>query len=67
LVVGLALIMAGAVEVARLGLVHAGVPAAAVLALVVPFGVLVYGGLLLVAAPAVISELRVLVQRRRGR
>jgi O-antigen/teichoic acid export membrane protein len=67
LVVGLALIMAGAVEVARLGLLHAGVPAAAVLALVVPFGVLVYGGLLLVAAPAVISELRVLVQRRRGR
>jgi len=66
-VVCLALIMAGAVEVARLGLVHAGVPAAAVLAIVVPFGILVYGGLLLVAAPTVISELRSLANRRRAR
>ena len=66
LVVGLALIMAGVVELARLGLVHAGVPAAAVLAIVVPVGVLVYGGLLLVVAPAVVSELRVLVRRRRS-
>jgi O-antigen/teichoic acid export membrane protein len=64
LVVGLALVMAVAVAVARLGLVHAGVPAAARLAIVVPFGILVYGGLLLVAAPTVVSELRSLAHRR---
>jgi O-antigen/teichoic acid export membrane protein len=64
LVVGLALIMAAAVEIARIALVHAGVPAPARLAIVVPFGIVVYGGLLYVAAPTVIDELRMLAHRR---
>jgi O-antigen/teichoic acid export membrane protein len=64
LVVGLALVMAAAVAVARLGLVHAGVPAAVRLAVVVPFGIAVYGGLLLLAAPTVVGELRSLAHRR---
>jgi hypothetical protein len=64
LVAGLAVVMAAAVAVARLGLVHVGVPAAARLAIVVPFGVVVYGGLLLLFAPRVIGELRMLAHRR---
>jgi O-antigen/teichoic acid export membrane protein len=64
LVAGLAVVMAAAVAVARLGLVHAGVPPAARLAIVVPFGVVVYGGLLLLFAPRVIGELRMLAHRR---
>jgi O-antigen/teichoic acid export membrane protein len=63
-VVGLAVIMAAAVAVARLGLVHAGVPAGARLAVVVPLGIAVYGGLLLLFAPRVIGELRTLAHRR---
>jgi O-antigen/teichoic acid export membrane protein len=63
-VVCLAVIMAAAVEVARLGLLHAGVPAGARLAVVVPFGIAVYGGLLLLFAPRVTSELRMLAHRR---
>ena len=64
LVAGLAVVMAAAVAVARLGLVHAGVPAAARLAIVVPFGFVVYGGLLLLFAPRVVGELRMLARRR---
>jgi hypothetical protein len=64
LVVCLAVVMAAAVEVARLGLVHAGVPAGARLAVVVLFGIAVYGGLLLLFAPRVIRELRMLAPRR---
>jgi O-antigen/teichoic acid export membrane protein len=64
LVAGLAVVMAAAVSVARLGLVHVGVPAAARLAVVIPFGVGVYGGLLLLFAPRVIGELRMLAHRR---
>jgi PST family polysaccharide transporter len=63
LVVFLAVIMAAAVAVARLGLVHGGVPAWARLAAVVPFGIAVYGGLLLLFAPRVIGELRMLARR----
>jgi O-antigen/teichoic acid export membrane protein len=63
-VAGLAVVMAAAVAVARLGLVHAGVPPAARLAIVVPFGALVYGGLLLLFAPRVVGELRMLAHRR---
>jgi len=64
LVVGLALAMAGAVAGARLGLVHAGVPAGPRLAVVVVIGIVVYGALLMVAAPSVIGELRSLARRR---
>ena len=56
--------MAAAVAVARIGLVHAGVPAAARLAIVVPFGIVVYGALLLLFAPRVVGELRMLAHRR---
>jgi O-antigen/teichoic acid export membrane protein len=63
-VAGLALIMAGAVAVALYGLTQAGVPAAARLAIVVPFGIVVYGGLLLLFAPRVVGELRMLAHRR---
>ena len=63
-VVGLAVLMAVAVAVARAALVHAGVPAAARLAIVVPFGIAVYGGLLLLFAPRVTAELRMLAHRR---
>jgi O-antigen/teichoic acid export membrane protein len=64
LVVCLAVVMAAAVEVARLGLMHAGVPAGARLAVVVLFGIAIYGGLLLLFAPRVIRELRMLAPRR---
>jgi O-antigen/teichoic acid export membrane protein len=64
LVVFLAVLMAGAVALARLGLVQVGVPAAARLAAVVPLGLAVYGGLLLVGAPNVMGELRSLARRR---
>lgn len=63
-VAGLAVVMAAAVAVVRLGLEHAGVPAAARLAIVVPFGIAVYGGLLLLFAPRVVGELRMLAHRR---
>lgn len=65
LVVSLAAGMAAAVAVARLGLVHVGVSNAAQLAVLVPFGAAVYGGLLLLFAPRVMSELRMLAHRRR--
>jgi PST family polysaccharide transporter len=64
LVACLAVVMASAVAMARLGLVHAGVPAAARLAIVIPFGIVVYGGLLLLFAPRVVGELRTLAHRR---
>jgi O-antigen/teichoic acid export membrane protein len=64
LVAGLAAIMAAVVALARLGLVDVGVPAAARLAIVVPLGIVVYGGLLLLFAPRVIGELRTLMHRR---
>lgn len=64
LVVFLAVLMAGAVALARVGLVQVGVPAAARLAAVVPLGLAVYAGLLLVAAPNVMGELRSLARRR---
>jgi O-antigen/teichoic acid export membrane protein len=63
-VIGLGVAMAAAVAVARFGLVQAGVPAAARLAIVVPFGIVVYAGLLLLFAPRVVSELRMLAHRR---
>jgi PST family polysaccharide transporter len=64
LVAGLAIVMAAAVALARLGLQHAGVPAGARLAIVVPFGIALYGGLLLLFAPRVVGELRMLARRR---
>lgn len=64
LITGLALVMAGAVALALFGLTEAGVPAGARLAIVIPFGILVYGGLLLLFAPRVIGELRTLAHRR---
>jgi O-antigen/teichoic acid export membrane protein len=64
LVVGLALVMAVVVVLTRLGLVHAGVPAGARLAVAVLVGIVVYGGLLWWKAPNVVSELRSLVRRR---
>ena len=64
LVICLGVAMAAAVAAARLGLVHAGVPAAARLAIVVPFGIVVYGVLLLLFAPRVVGELRTLAHRR---
>jgi hypothetical protein len=57
--------MAAAVFVVRFGLVHAGLSNAAQLAILVPLGAVVYGGLLLLFAPRVISELRMLARRRR--
>jgi O-antigen/teichoic acid export membrane protein len=56
--------MAAAVLAARLGLVHAGVPAAASLAIEVVVGIVVYGVLLLLFAPRVVGELRALAHRR---
>ena len=64
LVIGLGVAMAAAVALARLGLVHIGVPAGARLAIVVPLGIVVYGGLLLLFAPRVVGELRMLAHRR---
>lgn len=64
LVLCLGVAMAAAVAAARLGLVHAGVPAAARLAIVIPFGIAVYGVLLLLFAPRVVGELRTLAHRR---
>ena len=64
LVVCLGVGMAAVVAAARLGLVHAGVPAAARLAIVVPLGIVVYGGLVLLFAPRVVGELRTLAHWR---
>jgi len=64
LVVCLALVMAVAVALARLGLVHLGLPAGARLAALVLLGIVVYGALLLVWAPNVIGEFRSLIRRR---
>jgi O-antigen/teichoic acid export membrane protein len=63
-VVFLAVVMAAVVAVARLGLVHAGVPAGARLVIAVLLGTVVYGGLLLLFAPRVVGELRMLAHRR---
>jgi O-antigen/teichoic acid export membrane protein len=65
LVVLLAALMAATVAIARFGLVHAGVSNAAQLAVLVPLGAVVYGGLVLLFAPRVVNELRMLVRRRR--
>jgi O-antigen/teichoic acid export membrane protein len=64
LVVCLATVMAVAVALARLGLVHLGLPAGARLAALVLLGIVVYGALLLVWAPNVIGEFRSLIRRR---
>jgi O-antigen/teichoic acid export membrane protein len=64
LVTGLALVMAGVIAVVRIGLVHVGVSAALRLVALVPLGIAVYAGLLLVAAPTVVGELRTLARRR---
>jgi hypothetical protein len=56
--------MAIAVALARLGLVHLGLPASARLAALVLLGIVVYGALLLVWAPNVIGEFRSLIRRR---
>jgi O-antigen/teichoic acid export membrane protein len=61
----LALVMAGVVALSRIGLVHAGLSAGLRLAVVVPLGVVVYFGLLLVATPNVVRELRSLAHRQR--
>lgn len=65
LVTALALLMAGVVALGRIGLMHVGVSAALRLAAVVPLGIAVYIGLLLVAAPNVVGELRSLAHRQR--
>lgn len=65
LVTALALLMAGVVALGRIGLMHVGVSAALRLAAVVPLGIAVYTGLLLVAAPNVVGELRSLAHRQR--
>ena len=64
LVTFLALLMAGVVAAARIGLTHEGVPAALRLVAVVPLGIAVYAGLLFMAAPNVVGELRSLARRR---
>ena len=65
LVTALALLMAAVVALGRIGLMHVGVSAALRLAAVVPLGIAVYTGLLLVAAPNVVGELRSLAHRQR--
>jgi O-antigen/teichoic acid export membrane protein len=57
-VVDSAFVMAVAVYAARLLLVHEGVPAGARVVLLIALGFLVYGGLIFVRAPDVISEMR---------
>jgi O-antigen/teichoic acid export membrane protein len=64
-VMELALVMFGAVFLARLGLVEAGVPAAARLVLVVLLGVAVYAGAAFLRAPELLAEARGL-RRRAG-
>ena len=46
-----ALVMAGVIALVRLGLIHVGVSAALRLAAVVPVGIALYAGLLVVGAP----------------
>ncbi|MDX6490223.1 MAG: hypothetical protein QOD43_468 [Gaiellaceae bacterium] len=64
LIAALSVAMAVAVYVARIGLVHAGLPAGARLPALVVIGVVVYGALVVWRAPELIGEIRSLVRRR---